>query len=147
VSDDTAVRLHIYQELADRARAPSVEETARALDRESEDVAEAYRRLADGHVIVLHPGTTDIWMANPFSAKPTSFMVRSGGREWWGTCAWDAPGILAMLDGDGTVSTRCPDCDEPLELRVAGGRMAGPEGAVAHFAVPAAKWWEDIGFT
>ena len=147
MTDDTAVRLHIYRELADRSRAPSVEETARALDRGPAEVAEAYRRLAEGRVIVLDPGTTDIWMANPFSVKPTSFVVRSGSRTWWGTCAWDGPGILAMLGADGTVSTRCPDCDEALELRVAGGRMTGPEGAVAHFAVPAAKWWEDIGFT
>ncbi len=147
MSDDTAVRLHIYRELAERSRAPSVEETARELGHEAAQVAEAYGRLADGRVIVLDPGTAEIWMANPFSAKPTSFTVRSGGREWWGTCAWDAPGILAMLDADGTVSTSCPDCDDPLELRVEGGRMTGPEGAVAHFAVPARKWWEDIGFT
>ena len=147
MSLDTDVRLHIYRELADRSRAPSVEETASALGAEADEVGDAYRRLAEGRVIVLEPGATDIWMANPFSARPTSFRVRSGDRAWWGTCVWDGPGILAMLDADGTVTTTCPDCDEELVLRVEGGRLSGPDGAVAHFAVPAADWWDDIGFT
>jgi hypothetical protein len=51
-----------------------------------------------------------------------------------------------MLGSDGTVSTRCPDCDDHLELRIDGGALQ-PLEAVAHFAVPAAKWWDDIGFT
>jgi hypothetical protein len=36
-------------------------------------------------------------MANPFSAVPTPFLVRSGDRSWYGNCIWDALGIPAML--------------------------------------------------
>ena len=146
MSLDTEVRLQVYRRFAEDGRPPTVEQTAEALGRGSDEVEAAYRRLAEGRVIVLEPGTTDIWMANPFSAAPTSFRVRSEDRWWWGTCAWDAPGILAMLGVDGTVSTSCADCGEALELRIEGGSLM-PEEAVAHFAVPAARWWEDIGFT
>jgi hypothetical protein len=143
---DRDVRLHIYDRFAEEGRPPTYGQTADALGRDRTDVAHAFRRLAEGHVIVLEPGTLDVWMANPFSARPTSFRVQAGGRLWWGNCAWDGPGILAMLGLDGTVRTSCPDCDEPLELRIEDGELQ-PIEAVAHFAVPARRWWEDIGFT
>jgi hypothetical protein len=145
--DPTTIRLHIYRHFIRMGKPPSVEQTADTLGIPQEDAAEAYRRLADGHSIVLEPDGLDIWMANPLSARTTGFRVRSDeGREYFGTCAWDAPGVLAMLDADGTVATTCPDCDEPLTLEVRGGELQ-PVEAVGHFAVPAARWWEDIGFT
>ena len=143
---DTEVRLHIYRRFAEDGRPPTAEQTAAALRAEHGAVGRSYRRLAEGRVIVLEPGTTDILMANPFSAKPTTFRVEAGDRWWWGVCAWDAPGILAMLGVEGTVTTSCPDCGDPLELRVEGGALQ-PAEAVAHFSVPAARWWEDIGYT
>jgi hypothetical protein len=143
---DRDVRLHIYGRFVEEERPPTVEETARALDLSTEEVSNSYRRLAEGRVIVLEPGTLDVWMANPFSARPTPFRVATGDRRYWGTCVWDAPGILAMLGDDGDVSTLCPDCDETLVMRVRGVSLE-PLEAVAHFAVPAARWWEDIGFT
>ena len=51
-----------------------------------------------------------------------------------------------MLGGTGTVSTQCADCGSQLELEVRDGVLAEPEG-VAHFAVPARHWWDDIGYT
>jgi hypothetical protein len=145
--EDSVVRLHIYETFVAEARPPAVPETAEALGISEERVADGYRRLAASHTIVLEPGTLDIWMANPLCARPTGFRVRtSDGRSYFGTCAWDAPGVLAMLGTDGTVSTVCHDCDEPLTMEVRDSELQAA-GAVAHFAVPAAKWWEDIGFT
>jgi hypothetical protein len=51
-----------------------------------------------------------------------------------------------MTGQDGRVETTCPDCGEPLKLEVIAGELAATE-AIAHFAVPAADWWEDIVFT
>ena len=48
--------------------------------------------------------------------------------------------------GNGIVDTSCPDCGESIELRVEGGELQ-PVDAVVHFAVPARRWWENIGFT
>jgi hypothetical protein len=143
---DRRVRLHLYRRFADEGRPPTYRQVADDLGEDAAAVAHAFRRLAEGRVIVLEPGTLDVWMANPFSARPTSFRVEAGDRWWWGTCAWDGPGILAMLGVDGVVRTSCPDCDEALELRVQDGRPL-PLDAVSHFAVPARRWWEDIGFT
>jgi len=40
----------------------------------------------------------------------------------------------------------CGDCGVPLTLGVRDGSLAEGEGVV-HFAVPARRWWENIGFT
>jgi hypothetical protein len=144
---DSDVRLHIYETFVGEGQPPAVPETAEALGISVDQAADAYRRLAADHVIVLEPGTLDIWMANPLSARPTSFRVRTDeGGEYFGSCVWDSPGVLAMLGTDGTVSTVCHDCDEPLTLEVRRGKLQ-PIEAVAHFAVPASRWWDDIGFS
>ena len=44
------------------------------------------------------------------------------------------------------ISTLCPDCNESMQLRVTDGTLEPAEG-VAHFAVPARRWWENIGYT
>ncbi len=143
---DNDVRLEIYRRFVEEGRPPNAEQVAETLQVSGDDAAEAYRRLADGHVIVLEPGTTDVWMANPLSARPTPFGVVVGERSYFGNCVWDALGVLAMLDSDGSVETSCPNCGEPMRLTVAGSDLE-PIEAVAHFAVPAARWWDDIGFT
>jgi hypothetical protein len=144
---DTRVRLYIYRRFLDAGAPPPASETAEAVGIEPAEAETAYRRLAEGHVIVLEPGTLDVWMANPLSARPTPFRVDAGERgRWFGNCVWDALGVLAMLDADGTVTTTCPDCDEPIGLAVTGRRLS-PSDTIGHFLVPAARWWEDIGFT
>jgi hypothetical protein len=143
---DRRVRLRLYERFAEEGRPPTYQQVAEDLEEDPADVTHAFRRLAEGHVIVLDPGTLDVWMANPFSAKPTGFRVEAGDRWWWGNCAWDGPGILAMLRLDGVVKSSCPDCGEALEMRIEDGEPRLLD-AVAHFAVPARDWWADIGFT
>jgi len=142
---DRQVRLHVMSTLVGEGRAPSVRETAVALGLSDEDAAAAYDRLQEGHVIVLAPGTRNVWMANPLSAVPTPFTVEVGYRRWYGNCIWDALGVAAMLAADAKVRTTCPDCGHPMTLEVSADAIAG-EG-IAHFAVPAARWWENIGYT
>jgi alkylmercury lyase-like protein len=144
---DTDVRLHVMRRFVEDGAPPTAKQTALALELSVPEVEGAFRRLADGHVFVLEPGTLDIWMANPLCARPTSFRVHAGERSWWGTCVWDSLGILAMLGTDGFVSTTCPDCGEPLELRVVDGNVRAEPSAIGHFGVPAAHWWDDIGYT
>lgn len=143
---DSDVRLHIYRRFVDQGRPPSVAETCENLRLPQADVEDSYRRLAEARAIVLEPGTLDVWMANPLSAEPTPFLVESRTKLLYGVCAWDAPGVLAMLGADGKVFTDCPDCGEALTMEVRDGQLQ-PLDAVGHFAVPAAKWWDDIGFT
>ena len=142
---DTAVRLELYRRLVEDGRAPTHGEVGEALGLSEEESAESFRRLADSHVIVLRPGQLAVWMANPFSAVETPYRVETPQGPYYGNCAWDALGVLAMLGTDGLVETSCADCGERLQLRVAGGELDA-EG-VAHFLVPAAHWWDDIGHT
>jgi hypothetical protein len=145
--NDTSVRLHLYNRFLADGRPPTAAETAAALGLPTEEAEAAYERLEQARVIVLAPGTKHIWMANPLSAVPTPFRVIAvDGRSWWGNCVWDAFGVLAMIGADGAIDTSCPDCGEPLELRVEDGELE-PVDAVVHFAVPAARWWDNIGFT
>ncbi len=145
-SFDRDVRVFVYRHFLAEGEPPTVAQAAEALSASREDAEAAFRRLEAGHVLVLAPGTLDIWMANPLCAVPTAFRVATASGSLWGTCIWDAFGTPAMLGEDATITTSCPDCGEPFELRVEGDSLLPAEG-VAHFAVPASRWWDDIGYT
>jgi hypothetical protein len=143
---DRDARLAVYHSFVECGAPPTVAETAAALDVSVQDATEVYRRLEAAHEIVLAPGTLNVWLANPFSAVPTAFRVRGTRGEWWGSCIWDALGIPAMLGESAAIATTCADCGDQFELRVSGDALEPVDG-VAHFAVPARSWWENIGYT
>jgi hypothetical protein len=143
---DNEVRLFVYRFFVEAGRPPVPAEVAAGLASTPPEVEASFRRLAEGHVLVLAPGTPYIWMANPLSALPTPFRFETGDRIWFGNCIWDALGISAMLRADGSVSSWCADCGDPLAIGIEDANLRAAEGLV-HFAVPAARWWDDIGFT
>ena len=143
---DPAIRRYIYNTFLMQQRPPTVAESAEYFNVTTDEMEAAYQRLADAHIVVLQPGKTEIQFANPFSAVPTRFKVNAKGHSWWGTCAWDALGVLAALRANGEIVSSCPDCDEPIVLNGENGSVTG-NGEVIHFAVPARKWWDDIFFT
>lgn len=140
------VRIHVMRVIVETGRVPRAAETASALGRTPDEVDAAHRFLAEGHIFVLEPGTSELRMANPFSAIPTPFETQVGERKWWGNCIWDAMGIGAALHAEARISSRCPDCGDSLSLTVNGPAVSGDSGIV-HFAVPAAQWWNDIIYT
>ena len=127
-------------------RAPSASDVAGATGETRDGIVEVWRRLHEGHALVLNPATDELRMLNPFSAVPTAYRVRSGARWWYANCAWDAFGICAALHDDGRIETSCPDCGESLVVHV---RDAKPDrrDLLFHCTVPAARWWSDIVFT
>ena len=149
---DTQVRLSILEEFLE-GRRPSVSSVAQALGADAPDVAASFERLAAGRAIVLVRGTQDILMAAPFSGVRTDHQVQTAIARYDANCIWDALGIPAMLaaagrSGDATITSRCEDCGAPLMLEIRAGRVtAEPDDVVVHFAVPAARWWQDIVFT
>jgi Alkylmercury lyase len=142
---DREVRLHVFHQAAETARVPKSEEIAAALDLSPPEVEESLYRLAASHLLVLAPGTANVWVAPPFCAVPTDFRVHAEGRTYWGICIWDALGIPAALHADATITARCGDCGDEIGLEVQEGRLVRGEGIV-HFAVPAIRWWENIAF-
>jgi hypothetical protein len=135
---DRALRNRIYAQLVELGRVPTVAETGAE--------PEALGRLHDEHALVLEPDGSAIRMAAPFSGVPTPYRVQAAGREWFANCVWDAFGIPAALGADGHVSATCADCGGELEVDVTDGRPE-PGDLVAHFLLPARRWWEDIVFT
>jgi hypothetical protein len=101
--------------------------------------------LEAAHAVVLDSSGT-VAFANPFATGPAPFRIHTERRSYHAICAWDAVGVLAALHSDGTVQSACPDCDEPISVSVRQGALARAE-AVVHFLVPAARWYDDLGFT
>lgn len=141
------IRLAVLERTIASGQVPTAGEVAKDLDIPQEMVEEAFWKLGEAHVFV--PEVRDasrLRMANPFSAVPTQFKVSARGGGYYGNCVWDALGIVSLLGGEGSVETKCPDCDEALTMTVAGGKLAKAAGVV-HFSVPARQWWDDIVFT
>ncbi|HUU36168.1 MAG TPA: organomercurial lyase [Vicinamibacterales bacterium] len=143
---DLGVRRHLLAAFAAGATPPRVA-VAQALGLDDAQISASYLALAATHVIVLDPGSGEVWMAMPFSAVPTAFRVVVGGRSVWANCAWDAFGIAAALDQDITFATPCPASGAVIAGGVRRGVAYAHPGAVAYIGVPAARWWDDIGFT
>lgn len=142
---DLRVRNATYRWFVEHGRAPVDDEIASVVGATTEVVRGSWDRLHTGHALVLD-STGAIRMLNPFSAVPTPYVVEAAGRDWYANCGWDAFGIGAALHVDSTIRTECADCREPLVIRVRDGRP-DPDDLVWHVLVPAANWWDDIGFT
>ncbi|HXO18670.1 MAG TPA: organomercurial lyase [Thermoanaerobaculia bacterium] len=144
---ETAVKLEIYRTIAETAKAPSAAEVAQALGASVADILAAFGALHARRLIVPEPADpARIRMAPPFSGAPTAFLVKARGKEYFANCVWDALGVAAALHEDAVVAAEDGFTGEPMTLEVRGGRP-GPAECVAHFAVPAARWWEDIVYT
>lgn len=142
---DIDLRNATYRRFVELGRAPTAQDVASHLGWSAADVGDGWRRLHEAHALVLDGGG-DIAMANPFAARPTPFRVDAAGRQWFANCAWDAFGIGAALKSDSTIHTACGDCQTPLEIQVRDGQPDDLD-LVFHVLVPAASWWNDIGFT
>jgi hypothetical protein len=142
---DLRIRRATYRRFVELGRAPSAGEVAAVVGADLGVVQAAWRRLHEGHALVLDDAG-EIRMANPFAARPTDFRVDAAGRSWFANCAWDAFGIGAALDRDSEFDTHCPDCAEPIHVRVR-DRLPDDTSPVFHVLVPARDWWNDIGFT
>ena len=142
---DIELRNATYAAFAELGRAPTASEIAGAGGLSGAAVREGWRRLHDAHALVLDDAG-EIRMANPFAARPTPFRVDAAGKSWFANCAWDAFGIGAALKADSTIHAECADCHTPLDIDVHDGRP-DDTNLVFHVLVPAASWWDDIGYT
>jgi hypothetical protein len=119
--EQLALRRTIFEAFAATGAPPELEDTP------------ALRALAAVHVVVLDADGR-ILMAHPFAAHDAGARVDAGGRTWWGNCAWDGFGIVHALGLDAATIT-------------ADGHTADDPGIEFEVAVPAVRWWEDIGHT
>lgn len=141
---ETEVKTAVYRMVAASGEMPDAAAVAAALGVPEGRVVDAFAALAGRRLLVLEPGDpARIRMASPFSGVETAFRVLSGGVSYWANCSWDALGVAAALGRDAVVEAADGHSGEPIELEVRDGRPL-PVPCVAHFAVPAARWWDDI---
>ncbi len=142
---DVSVRAAVYDATIHSGQIPRMSALAATLKAKATDVEAALHKLAGAHMLVLQPGSAEILMANPFSAVPTPFVTRVGARSWYGNCIWDAMGIAAMLGTKARIECSCGCCGAALDLQVPES-CTDSDDRVAHFGIPAARWWENIVF-
>ncbi len=171
------VRHFVYQQIADTARPPSVDETARHFNISTEEAGTYYGELNSRHAFFLEPNTLTIRMAWPFSAIPTDFKVHANGNIYYANCAWDMLGIPVVLQQDAVIEGVCTESNETVKLEIKNGQIANVvtlsgasrhEGSLpttsetlrplatlgaqsdillVHFPLPFARWYDDLVFT
>ena len=145
VTDDE-IRHHVYTATAAGGRPPHSDEVCVALGVSQAEVLAGFARLRERRLLYLDAETGEIVMAPPFAAVPTTFLVTAGNRQYFANCVWDAYGIAAALHRDTAIEASCGCCGAPMALGVKNGTPV-PRSGVAHFAVPAAHWWDDLPYT
>ena len=144
---DTAVKLNIYEIIAQTTTPPSSPAVAKALGASVEEVEAAFERLHKKRLLVPEPGNPSlIRMAPPFSGVETPFRVNVRDRSYYANCAWDALGVPAALHAYAVIEASDGHSGEPMKLEVRDGKPVS-QTCVIHFAVPAARWWDDIIYT
>lgn len=143
---DQELRHHVYAATAEEGRPPRSTAIAEALGITPADALAGLQRLRERRLLYLAIDSGEIVMAPPFSAVPTPFVVRTARQSYFANCVWDSYGIAAALHEDATIDASCACCGEAMTLAVEGARPVATPG-VAHFAVPAAHWWDDLVFT
>jgi len=144
---DTKVKLAIYEITAATGRVPDSSEVSGKIEIDESEVLGAFDRLHTKRLLLPEPGDPSrIRMAPPFSGIPTKFPVEANGKQYYANCVWDAYGIAAALHCD--VVSRASDghTGEPLTIEVKDGQPV-LKPYLAHFAVPAAHWWDNLIFT
>ena len=144
---DTKVKLVIYRVTAETGTVPGSAEVAQSIDVDEANVLGAFGRLHAKRLLVPEPGDPSrIRMAPPFAGVPTAFPVDANGKRYFANCVWDAYGIAAALHANAVIPASDGHTGESLTLEVKNGEPVS-KPYVAHFAVPAAHWWDDIIFT
>jgi hypothetical protein len=139
------VRLAVYDAFRRTGAAPALDDLARVVGSDADQVRGALAALHRTRDLVLGDDRDRIVMAHPFTAVPLGFSVMGERRLWWGGCAWDSFAIPHLLPEEPSVlvATTCPGCGCALAWVVDDDWP--PEGhEVAHFLTPAAHIWDDV---
>jgi hypothetical protein len=141
---ETEVKLTIYRMVSENVVFPDTVAVSAKMDVSEEKIRKTFQELAAKRLLVLEPGdASKIRMAPPFSGVTTPFRVEVAVKSYYANCVWDAFGIAAALHQDGIIFASDGYTNEPLVLEVK-DRQPSISNYLAHFAIPAAHWWDDI---
>jgi hypothetical protein len=91
------VRLYVFRQSAETARAPQPSEIATGLGCDVEEIKAALVQLAERRVLILAPNNSNIWAANPSCAVASAFRVRTAEKRYSAICIWDALGVASLV--------------------------------------------------
>ncbi|UCD41057.1 MAG: hypothetical protein JSV69_10750 [Chloroflexota bacterium] len=144
---ETNVKLMIYTKIAQDAKIPDSSSVATDMNLSEEKIREIFQTLAAKRLLVLEPeNPSKIRMAPPFSGIETPFRVDISDKSYYANCVWDAFGIAAALHQDAIIFSSDGFTGESLILEVKDNKPT-QSSYLAHFAVPAVQWWDDIIYT
>jgi hypothetical protein len=140
---DSRVHHQLIESLIRNGYAATNEDLQQALGVARSEVDASLRRLHENHGLVLHPGTTDVWIVHPFSLSPTAVSVATATKTWWAPCVWCAMGIVTLLAEDAEIHVRLGGEAESLTISVRDGRLLGRQ-LLVHFAIPPRDAWKSV---
>ena len=141
---DWQIRHYIYQTFVEATQPPTVERSAKHFVASANEIRQAYQRLHNHHHIFLEPNTTQIRMANPFSAVETRYQVQVEDRMYWANCVWDSLGIAAALKLDADIMAHDLLTDDIITYAVRDRVLEAPDNLLTHFALPVRRWYDDL---
>lgn len=144
--DNSSLHEAIISFFLKHQRPPRISELASHFRRDDAEARKGLGALAEYHGVVLHPTSGEIWVAHPFSAAPTTYVVRSGSCAWWGNCAWCSLGLAHLAGGTATIETRIGAVGDYATIRIENGRLIDTD-FVVHFPIPMRKAWDNVIYT
>ena len=141
-------RLHyeLIRGIVDGCVVPPRDQIRERLECSEDELTAAFKHLASEHGVVLHPESTDVWAVHPFSLAPTSFLVESGKKKWWGNCAWCSLGVAVLVNEPCVITTTLGAESEQVQLIVQEGQVK-PNDFLVHFPIPMAHAWDNVVYT
>lgn len=141
-------KLHhtILRQVVREGYAPTAAELAARLDITESAIKESLRDLAEYHGVVLHLGSSNVWVIHPFSLAPTNFLVHNHSGEWWSSCAWCALGAAALLKSDVTITTSLGAAGPQVDLHIRDGELVEKDYLV-HFPIAMQHAWDNVIYT
>ncbi|MCA9736793.1 MAG: organomercurial lyase [Gemmatimonadota bacterium] len=145
--DDLArlTRWMVYQHFAQTGTAPPFDRLVRLVDRPADEVRAALGRLDQAHQVVLASDGESIHMAHPFAGYASGVTVDAGGTRYAANCIWDGLALPALLGRDAVVEAEAVR-GAPFRFQIRDGVLASTVSWI-HLQVPAARFWDDIGYT
>ncbi|KAL7758331.1 hypothetical protein ACKLNR_012858 [Fusarium oxysporum f. sp. zingiberi] len=144
--DNSSLHEAIISSFLTTQRAPTVSEIATRFQCNEATARQGLQSLADYHGVVLHPNSDEVWVAHPFSAAPTTCIVSSGERKWWGNCAWCSLGVMQLAGRTATLTTRLGAIGDEVTIRIEDGKLLDKD-FVIHFPIPMLKAWDNVIYT
>ncbi|RSL74578.1 hypothetical protein CEP53_000209 [Fusarium sp. AF-6] len=144
--DHSSLHEAIISSFLTRQCPPTVSQIATRFQCSKSSARQGLQALGEYHGVVLHPHSDEVWVAHPFSAVPTTCIVSSGERKWWGNCAWRSLGVMHLAGGTATLKTRLGAIGDEVTLTVQDGKLLDKD-YVIQFPVPMRNAWDNVIYT